>query len=78
MFFLLSASIHFLSAWWLFDNHLSNALFLSFIRELPGIDAIQPVKPSKIALSFNFLLIFWSSMVLIISLLYKNFFKKLY
>jgi len=41
-----------------FDNHLSNALVLSFTRELPGIEAIPAtVKPSKIALSFNFLLI---------------------
>ena len=43
---------------WLSNNHLSNALVLNFKRELPGIDAIPDnVKPSKIALSFNFLLI---------------------
>ena len=36
----------------------TNALFLNFIRELPDIEAIPATaKPSKIALSFNFLLI---------------------
>tara|TARA_B100002019_G_scaffold283198_1_gene289344 strand:+ start:722 stop:919 length:198 start_codon:yes stop_codon:yes gene_type:complete len=58
MFLLLSASIHFISPWRLFDNHLSSALVLKFKRELPGIEAIPDIeKPSLIALSFNFLLI---------------------
>ena len=58
MFFLLSASIHFIEPWWSFDNHLSNAKVLNFNRELPGIEAIPDiVKPSLIAFSFNFLLI---------------------
>ena len=36
----------------------TNALVRNFIRGLPGIEAIPAiVKPSKIALSFNFLLI---------------------
>jgi hypothetical protein len=47
-----------MSPWWLFDSHLSKALVLNFIRELPGIEAIPViVKPSIIAFSFNLLLI---------------------
>jgi len=42
----------------LFDNHLSNALVLSLIRELPGIEAIPDIEnTSFIAFSFYFLLI---------------------
>ena len=54
----------------------SNALVLKFNRELPVIEAIPDiVKPSVIALSFNFLLIsFLFSMLLIISLLCVLFF----
>ena len=38
---------------WLANNYHSNALVLSFRRELPGIDAIaETAKPSNIALFF--------------------------
>lgn len=58
MFFLFSASIHFISLWKLLSSHLSKALVLKFILELPGIFAIPATaKPSSIAFLFSFLLI---------------------